>query len=72
MIFPGKWVSAKIMEVDCSLALLDFGGESDWIYRGSDRLRPLFENKVNAARRENTRRGKLVPTATGSNNYMVS
>uniref|UniRef100_A0A8D9ENV0 Histone-lysine N-methyltransferase eggless n=1 Tax=Cacopsylla melanoneura TaxID=428564 RepID=A0A8D9ENV0_9HEMI len=76
--YKNKWVNAKVLEVDCSLARMCFGSpnECDWIFRGSDRLRPLYETKVNAARRnmiENMRRSKQANTKEGgAPNYMVS
>lgn len=40
----GKWWTAKVMEVDASLALMYFPSDkrSEWIYRGSTRLEPLY------------------------------
>ncbi|KAI5745686.1 hypothetical protein M8J76_013432 [Diaphorina citri] len=78
--YKNKWVNAKVLEVDCSLARMQFGSphECDWVFRGSDRLRPLYESKVNAARRnmmENSRRSKTASAASeggaGNANYMV-
>lgn len=40
----GQWITASVMEVDGSLVKVSFEGtqHSEWIYRGSTRLHPLW------------------------------
>ncbi|CAL8106758.1 unnamed protein product [Calicophoron daubneyi] len=39
----GDWIKATVVKVDASLALLHFSSShSEWIYRGSTRLEPLY------------------------------
>lgn len=40
----GKWWLARVLQVDASLAQMHFDADrrSEWIYRGSTRLAPLF------------------------------
>ena len=42
--WKGKWWTAKVDEVDASLVLMFFPYDkrSEWIYRGSTRLEPLY------------------------------
>ena len=42
--WKGKWWTAKVEEVDASLVLMYFPDDrrSEWIYRGSTRLEPLY------------------------------
>ncbi|CAH8534277.1 unnamed protein product [Dicrocoelium dendriticum] len=41
----GKWIQAIVDKVDASLALIRFSPtHSEWIYRGSTRLEPLFSD----------------------------
>ncbi|KAL4224511.1 hypothetical protein ACF0H5_015212 [Mactra antiquata] len=52
----GKWWTAKVQEVDASLALMYFPADarSEWIYRGSTRLEPLYTALANAEANRNT------------------
>lgn len=45
----GRWWRAQVLEVDGSLVRMFFpvDGRSEWIYRGSTRLSPLFNKKLN-------------------------
>lgn len=45
--FKGKWQAAKVLEVDASLVRVYFqdAKKTEWIYRGSTRLAPLFKQK---------------------------
>ncbi|KAK7076102.1 hypothetical protein SK128_017129 [Halocaridina rubra] len=45
----GRWWRAQVMEVDGSLVRMYFpvDSRSEWIYRGSTRLSPLFNKKLN-------------------------
>ena len=40
----GKWWNARVEEVDASLVSMYFSADqrSEWIYRGSTRLEPLY------------------------------
>lgn len=42
------------MNVDCSLALVFFDSlnRTEWIYRGSPRLSPMFKEEQNASKRQ--------------------
>ncbi|XP_070198817.1 histone-lysine N-methyltransferase SETDB1-like [Littorina saxatilis] len=46
----GRWWTAKVMEVDASLVKMYFQADkrTEWIYRGSTRLEPLFKALANA------------------------
>lgn len=46
----GRWWKALVKEVDGSLVKMFFpmDGRSEWIYRGSTRLSPLFNKKMNS------------------------
>ncbi|CAG4967296.1 unnamed protein product [Colias eurytheme] len=54
----GKWCPSKVLKVDASLVLVQFGKDLqdrlEWIYRGSNRLEPLFLEQQ-AAERHRTR-----------------
>lgn len=47
--YNGRWWRAQVMEVDGSLVRMFFPVDcrSEWIYRGSTRLSPLFNKKLN-------------------------
>ncbi|KAK3101842.1 hypothetical protein FSP39_006755 [Pinctada imbricata] len=55
----GRWWTAKVEEVDSSLAKMFFLADkrTEWIYRGSTRLEPLFTALANAEASKNS--GKL-------------
>lgn len=42
--WKGKWWLAKVIQVDASLVQMHFNADkrTEWIYRGSTRLSPLF------------------------------
>ncbi|XP_049839589.1 histone-lysine N-methyltransferase eggless-like isoform X2 [Schistocerca gregaria] len=48
----GKWWVARVQELDCSLVKMRFDADSrtEWIYRGSARLSPLFVELSHARR----------------------
>lgn len=50
----GKWWTARVFAVDGSLAKMYFevDGRTEWIYRGSTRLGPLYSELVAAAARK--------------------
>ncbi|XP_052839483.1 histone-lysine N-methyltransferase eggless [Drosophila gunungcola] len=51
----GTWLYARVIDIDCSLVLMQFEGDknhTEWIYRGSLRLGPVFketQNTMNSA-----------------------
>jgi hypothetical protein len=55
-VFSANWLPAKVMEVDGSLVNMLFmlDGRTEWIYRGSLRLEPLFKEFDVAKRRKET------------------
>lgn len=50
----GKWWLARVLQVDASLVQMHFDadGRSEWIYRGSTRLGPLFIEMLKATSRQ--------------------
>ncbi|KAH8253248.1 hypothetical protein KR032_004503, partial [Drosophila birchii] len=47
----GTWLYARVIDIDCSLVLMQFEGDknnTEWIYRGSLRLGPVFKETQNA------------------------
>lgn len=53
-LFLGKWWMARVLVVDGSLAKMHFEADNrtEWIYRGSTRLGPLFQELVAAEARK--------------------
>ncbi|XP_056637289.1 histone-lysine N-methyltransferase eggless [Diorhabda sublineata] len=51
--YKGKWWLCTVVNVDCSLAQVFFDGlnRTEWIYRGSSRLSPLFREEQAATNR---------------------
>jgi len=46
----GTWLYARVIDIDCSLVLMQFEGDknhTEWIYRGSLRLGPVFKETQN-------------------------
>lgn len=46
----GTWLYARVIDIDCSLVLMQFEGDknhTEWIYRGSLRLGPVFRETQN-------------------------
>ncbi|XP_055997005.1 histone-lysine N-methyltransferase SETDB1-like isoform X3 [Ostrea edulis] len=60
----GKWWTAKVEEVDSSLAKMYFLADKriEWIYRGSTRLEPLFTALSNANKATGKMRRTNMPT----------
>jgi hypothetical protein len=54
MFAVGKWWIARVVEVDGSLVKMHFDadGRTEWIYRGSTRLGPLYAELAHAAARK--------------------
>jgi len=52
--WKGKWWLARVLQVDASLVQMyfDADGRSEWIYRGSTRLGPLFIEMLKANSRQ--------------------
>lgn len=51
----GKWLPTTVRQIDCSLVQMQFDNEpnrSEWIYRGSTRLGPLFLEMQAAVNRQ--------------------
>ena len=46
----GQWLNARVKSVDCALVQMLFVKDfrTEWIYRGSTRLHPIFENSKKA------------------------
>ncbi|XP_068146589.1 histone-lysine N-methyltransferase eggless [Drosophila tropicalis] len=47
----GTWLYARVIDIDCSLVLMQFEGDknhTEWIYRGSLRLGPVFKETQNS------------------------
>ncbi|XP_073245234.1 histone-lysine N-methyltransferase SETDB1-like isoform X3 [Porites lutea] len=65
----GQWLKAKVMQLDCSLVkmLFQIDNRSEWLYRGSTRLEPLYsalvDGKISTARKKRSR--KLTRGASG-------
>jgi hypothetical protein len=60
VFFNGKWIPARVVELDCSLVRLVFSttNHSEWLYRGSYRLQPFYEKHLqteNGKNRESVR-----------------
>ena len=43
----GTWLDARVLKIDCSLALLSMknGTHIEWLYRGSTRFEPLYSQR---------------------------
>lgn len=52
--WKGKWWLAKVIQVDASLVQMHFNADkrTEWIYRGSTRLGPLFLEVLKANARQ--------------------
>lgn len=68
----GKWWTARVMEVDASLVKMYFAADkrTEWIYRGSTRLEPLFSALARAETNKMTgfksKRQRLVAASRGN------
>lgn len=72
--WKGKWWLAKVVQVDASLVQMHFeaDGRTEWIYRGSTRLGPLFLEVLKANTRQlqqsgNTHTRHRIPVASNVN-----
>ncbi|KAJ7373631.1 Histone-lysine N-methyltransferase [Desmophyllum pertusum] len=65
----GQWLKAKVMQLDCSLVkmLFQIDNRSEWLYRGSTRIEPLYsalvDGKISTAKKKRSR--KLTRGASG-------
>ena len=68
VFFNGKWILARVAEVDCSLVRLVFSNTNhcEWLYRGSYRLEPFYEKHLQTGVK-NLNRSALTRHQFGSN-----
>ncbi|XP_020815410.1 histone-lysine N-methyltransferase eggless isoform X2 [Drosophila serrata] len=58
----GTWLYARVIDIDCSLVLMQFEGDknhTEWIYRGSLRLGPVFKETQNALNSANAQQMRV-------------
>ncbi|KAH8327216.1 hypothetical protein KR074_007219, partial [Drosophila pseudoananassae] len=58
----GTWLYARVIDIDCSLVLMHFEAEknhTEWIYRGSLRLGPVFKETQNALSNANAHHARV-------------
>ncbi|XP_076034756.1 histone-lysine N-methyltransferase eggless-like [Oratosquilla oratoria] len=71
----GRWWNAQVKEVDGSLVKMFFAAQnrSEWIYRGSTRLSPLFNKKLSLQARQEQQNKAIIRrrTAFPSKNQAV-
>ncbi|XP_034652801.1 histone-lysine N-methyltransferase eggless [Drosophila subobscura] len=63
----GTWLYARVIEVDCSLVLMQFEADknhTEWIYRGSLRLAPVFKETQNSLNADSAIHQMRVPRRT--------
>lgn len=62
--WKGKWWLAKVIQVDGSLVQMHFeaDGRTEWIYRGSTRLGPLFLELLKANARQQLQQSRNTHT----------
>lgn len=62
--WKGKWWIAKVLQVDGSLVQMyfDADGRTEWIYRGSTRLGPLYLEILKASARQQGNKTHHVPS----------
>lgn len=61
--WKGKWWIARVLQVDASLVQMHFDadGRTEWIYRGSARLGPLYLELLKASARQQGNKTHHVP-----------
>lgn len=75
--YAGKWITALVKDIDCSLAHISFESykRTEWIYRGSTRLNLLYQEEMAAQnkKRHNTaaRSTKVMPKPGVSMFYIL-
>uniref|UniRef100_A0A8D8GAT4 Histone-lysine N-methyltransferase eggless n=2 Tax=Culex pipiens TaxID=7175 RepID=A0A8D8GAT4_CULPI len=59
--WKGKWIYAKVVDIDASLVQLFFPDDNrhEWIYRGSTRLGPLYQEKALSMTKANNKFSKF-------------
>lgn len=59
--WKGKWIYAKVVDIDASLVQLYFPDDNrhEWIYRGSTRLGPLYQEKALSMTKANNKFSKF-------------
>ncbi|XP_055595543.1 histone-lysine N-methyltransferase eggless [Uranotaenia lowii] len=59
--WKGKWIYAKVVDIDASLVQLHFPDDNryEWIYRGSTRLGPLYQEKALSMSKQNNKFSKF-------------
>lgn len=60
----GTWLYARVIDIDCSLVQMQFDDDknhTEWIYRGSLRLGPVFKETQNALNSANAMQQHRVP-----------
>ncbi|KAH8370976.1 hypothetical protein KR093_005843, partial [Drosophila rubida] len=63
----GTWLYARVIDVDCSLVQMQFDDDknhTEWIYRGSLRLGPVFKETQNALNSANAMQQHRLPRRT--------
>ncbi|EDW01619.1 histone-lysine N-methyltransferase eggless [Drosophila grimshawi] len=63
----GTWLYARVIDIDCSLVQMQFDDDknhTEWIYRGSLRLGPVFKETQNALNSANAMQQHRVPRRT--------
>lgn len=62
--WKGKWWIARVLSVDASLVQMffDADGRTEWIYRGSTRLGPLYLELLKASARQQGNKTHHVPS----------
>lgn len=77
--WKGKWWLAKVVQVDASLVQMHFNADNrtEWIYRGSTRLGPLYIEVLKANARQlqqsgsgHTRHRIPVPSKVNKQNFI--
>lgn len=63
----GTWLYARVIDIDCSLVQMQFDDDknhTEWIYRGSLRLGPVFKETQNALNSANAMQQHRLPRRT--------
>lgn len=67
--WKGKWWIARVIQVDASLVQMNFDadGRTEWIYRGSTRLAPLYIELLKANARQQGNKTHQLMSANAHN-----
>lgn len=73
VFFLGKWYICVVKEIDCSLVLVKFSiqNRTEWIYRGSSRLSPLYVEEKAAKDKMQFKQRATRSTTTNTNAVSV-